>query len=85
MTHQSKTVTKTTRTSIIDYLVANDSNWYVTIDKNGDAQLKHSTALSNILECGGDTEDYDIDAIIQCGAENDETAEQQLSDAIDSE
>jgi len=47
-------------------LVVNDLNWYVVEMIDGTYQLKHSTALSSILECGADPEAFGIAALHQC-------------------
>jgi len=47
-------------------LVENDLNWYVCEMLDGTFELKHSTSLSSILECGCSPEDYGIETIHQC-------------------
>lgn len=47
-------------------LINNDLNWYIVEYIDGSFDLKHSTALSSILECGHDPKNYDINEIYQC-------------------
>ena len=45
----------------------NDYNWYVVEYDDGDIELKHSSSLSNILQCGQEMEDFGITSLEQCG------------------
>ena len=47
-------------------LVNNGLDWYVVETIEGDLRLQHSTALSAILDCGRDPEEYGITGIHQC-------------------
>ena len=47
-------------------LINNGLDWRVVTYRDGNIDLKHVTALSDILECGRDPIDYDIEEIEQC-------------------
>jgi hypothetical protein len=44
----------------------NDYDWYVVEYDDGDIELKHSSSLSNILQCGQEMEDFGIISLDQC-------------------
>ena len=50
------------------YLDNNDRDWYVVEYDNGEIDLKHSSSLSNILECGHDPVEYNIVQMHQCSS-----------------
>lgn len=50
----------------MDILMRNGIDWYVATYVDGTYELKHSTQLSNILQCGQPAEDFGIVNLEQC-------------------
>jgi hypothetical protein len=52
----------------VDEYVANyNYEWYAVVYDDGNVVVMNKIGLSNILQCGGDPDDYDIIYIQQCG------------------
>lgn len=47
-------------------LINNSLDWYVVTLENGDYELKHSSGLSSILECGEPMERFGYSGIERC-------------------
>ena len=45
----------------------NNYNWYLVDFEDGTSDIRHDTALSSILQCGHDPQDYGIINMEQCG------------------
>lgn len=56
-------------------LINNSHDWYVVTLVDGSYELKHSTALSAIIECGEPAEEYGYTAIEKCWNGDDLTTE----------
>lgn len=66
---------------LVKLQVHNDLDWYVVVydDTNlsyNRVELKHATGLSNILQCGYPASDYGIEAMHQCGLDDEEEEEE---------
>ncbi|SGZ00546.1 hypothetical protein [Moritella viscosa] len=64
-----------TLTERAQMLLNNDFNWYVVTLESGEYELKHSTALSSILQCGEPMQDYGFKEIEQCWNGDDHSIE----------
>jgi len=72
-------MSRTVKESIINLMVKNDRDWYAVwykINGKNTVELKHHTALSNILQCGEPLRKFNIVAMYQCGLDTVEDAYQ---------
>jgi len=51
---------------LVKLLIKNGLDWYVCHTEDGDFELKHASAISNIIECGHSCEEYGYTKIDRC-------------------